>query len=386
VAVIDLWRRILRCGVAASWLLSAATATAQSQPAAPVHDARERLGRISADLFSATPHLTDDIRDLKEILAADTSNAQAHMLLGIAYRGLGSQEMTSEAIAELRQAISLSPGFVPARLYLAYMYLDIGRPQRARDEIEAALQQSPGNPQLLALAGEAERQLRNTQRALELTQQSLQLDPSSAEARYYLGLALFDLGKRTEAMKELEQVVGSGQAAPDAYLSLGTLYVEAGRFDDAVKTLTRGTAIDPSRADLHIQLARAYRSQGLLDKAAEQLGLVRPARRSPGGGGPKPGTPLAPSEFRQQQLELDLALEQGALDLQRGRLTAAIAAFKKVLAVEPASGPANRYLAQIYLREASYAAAAHYASRAEQAGVPLSAEERRLLQEGLRGK
>jgi len=375
-AVIDLWHRILRCGVAAAWLLSAAAATAQSQPGAPAGDARERLNRISADLFSATPHLDNDVRELKEILAADTGDAQAHMLLGIAYRGLGSPEMLSEAVAEFRQAVSLSPGLIPARLYLAYIYLDIGRPQRAKEELEAALEHSLGNPQLLALEGEAERQLKNPQRALELVDQSLKIDPSSAEARYYRGLALFDLGKRPEAIKELEQVIVSGQARPDAYLSLGMLYVDAGRFDDAVKTLARGTAMDPSRADLHIQLARAYRSAGLLDKAAEQLRLARP----------KPGSPLAPSEFRQQQLELDLAIEQGALDLQRGQLAPAIAALKKALTMDPASGPANRDLARAYLRQGAYTTAAQYASRAEKAGAPLPAEERKQIQDGLRKK
>jgi tetratricopeptide (TPR) repeat protein len=298
------------------------------------------------------------------------------MLLGIAYRGLGSPELLSEAVAELRQGIALNPGYVPARFYLAYIYLDIGRPQRARDEMEAALQQSPGNPQLLALEGEAERQLKNLPRAIDLAQQSLKIDPSSAEARYYLGLALFDSGKRAEAIKELEQVVASGQGTPDAYLSLGTVYVDAGRFDDAVKTLARGTSIAPSRADLHIQLARAYRSAGLLDKAAEQLRLARP----------KPGSPLAPSEFRQQQLEFDLAIEQGVLDLQRGQLASATAAFKKALTMDPANGEANRSLARIYLRQGSYATAAQYASRAEKAGASLSAEERKQLQDGLRKK
>src|SRR5437762_14129325 len=105
---------IRRAAFVASCLLCASTLAAQSQPTS---DVRDRLARISADLFSASPHLTDDVRELKELLAADTSNAQAHMLLGIAYRGLGSQEMMSEAIAELRQAIALSPEFVPARLY-----------------------------------------------------------------------------------------------------------------------------------------------------------------------------------------------------------------------------------------------------------------------------
>ena len=340
----------------------------------PAPEVRQRINRIAADLFSPSPHLTDDIRELKDILAADTNLAEAHMLLGIAYRGLGSQEMMSEAVAEFRQAIALNPAYVPARLYLAYVYLDIGRPQRAKYELEAALEHSPGNPQLLALEGAAERDLKNPQRAVELIQQALNADPSSAEARYYLGLALFDLGKRQEAIKELEQVVASGQAAADAYLSLGTLYVEAGRLDDAVNTLAKGTGIDPARADLHIQLARAYRSKGMLDKAAEQLRLARPT----------PGAPLAPSEFRQQQLEFDLTIEQGALAMQRGQLTAAIASFKRALTMDPANGPANRYLAQAYLRQGSFAEAAQYAARAEKAGAPLPAADLARLRTGVR--
>jgi hypothetical protein len=39
------------------------------------------------------------------------------VLLGIAYRGLGTQEMLAEAIAELRQAIDLDPTLMPARFY-----------------------------------------------------------------------------------------------------------------------------------------------------------------------------------------------------------------------------------------------------------------------------
>jgi tetratricopeptide (TPR) repeat protein len=368
---------LLVCGVFVA--LGAFPAAWAAQPQGAVTpELRERINRISADLFSATPRLDDDIRELKAILAADTNLAGAHMLLGLAYRGLGSPEMMSEAVAELRQAIALSPGYVPARLYLAYIYLDIGRPQRAKEELEAALEQSPGNPQLLALEGEAERQLKNPQRAMELTQQSLNADPSSAEARYYFGLALFDLGKRAAATKELEQVVASGHAVADAYLSLGIAYLEAARIDDAARTLAKGSELDPSRPDLRIQLARAYRLKGLLDQAAGQLRL---ARRSPGGGGP-----LAASEYRQQQMEFDLTLEEGALDAQRGRIAAAIAAFKKALTMDPAHGPANRSLAQIYLRQGAYAAAAPYAARAEKAGAPLSPDERKQLQAGLRRK
>ena len=66
-----------------------------------------------------------------------------------------------EAVAELRQALALNPGFAPAHLYLAHIYLDLGRAGRAREEMWAALVQVPGNPQFLALLGETERQLKS---------------------------------------------------------------------------------------------------------------------------------------------------------------------------------------------------------------------------------
>src|SRR6185503_9782963 len=123
-----------------------------------------------------------------------------------------------EAVAELRQALALNPALAPARLYLAHVYLDLGRSARAREELEAALAQVPGNPQFLALLGETERQLRNPDRSVALLRQALQADESFAQARYYLGLALFDLGRRDEAITELERVVKSGPQVADAYV------------------------------------------------------------------------------------------------------------------------------------------------------------------------
>ena len=69
-----------------------------------------------------------------------------------------------EAVAELRQALALDPAFVPARYFLAHIYLDLGRNERAREELDAALAQAPRNPQFLTLLGEVERQLKNPRR------------------------------------------------------------------------------------------------------------------------------------------------------------------------------------------------------------------------------
>jgi Tfp pilus assembly protein PilF len=298
----------------------------------------ERLAGIRADLFSRTDRVAEDVRELKQILAIDPRSADAHELLGIAYRTLGTPELIGESVAEFRQALDLDPERIAVRFFLARVYLDLGRPQRAKEELETALTKSPGNPQFLALLGETERQLKNAGRAVEVIGQALQADESNAQARYYLALALFDLGQRDEAIKELERVVRAHPDALDPYLALGTAYLDANRNADALKTLTDAAQIDPGRPEPHIQLARAYRTKGLLDKAEAQLALAAPKDRA---------TTQAAYDVQGQQVELEYQLERGLVKLQRGQLTAAAAAFKKVLEMDPSNQPAQRGLAEV---------------------------------------
>lgn len=321
--------RVLACAALVAW--QAAT------PPATVH---ERIERVRAELYSRTDRLAENVTELKQILALDPRSADAHMLLGIAYSTWGSKELKGEAIAEFRQALDLNPRLVQVRFFLAHLYLGLGRADRAREELEAGLAQTPGNPEFLALLGEAHRQLKNPQHAVEIARQALQADPSFAPARYYLGLALLDAGQRAEAIKELEQVVKARAAGPDAYLALGSAYVEAGRGAEAIETLTQGLRIDASRPELHIALARAYRASGRLDKADAQLLLGKPNRASLSDS----------SDYPYQQVELDFHLERGMVKAQRGQLAAAAEAFKKVLELEPKHEAATRELAEVNRR------------------------------------
>ena len=297
---------------------------------------RERLNKVAANLFSGSGHVDDAIKEIKAILAVDPAVAEGHLLLGMAYRMQGSGDLTGEAKAEFVQALTLKPDLVPARMYLAQLYLDLGRAGSAAETLNAGLAAEPGRPELLALLGETERQRGNPRRAVEVIRQALQADESFAQGRYYLGLALADLGQRAEAIKELERVVQSGPKVADAYLALGTAYVDAARLDDAVQVLQQGTTIDPSRPDVRIALARAYRSKGLLIKADEQLTLARPA-----------ATAAPASVFSQQQIEPGFYLELGLLRMRQRRLEAAADAFQKVLDLEQNHAQAKQRLAEV---------------------------------------
>lgn len=311
------------------WLVSALLAGPQATT-------QERLDRVKADLFSRSDRVKENVEELKQVLALDPRSADAHMLLGIAYATLGTRDLKGEAIGEFRQALDLNPRLVEVRFYLARLYLDLGRPARAREELDAALEQMPGHPEFLALLGEAERQLKNPRRAIEVTRQALQADSTFGPARYYLGLALLDAGQRDDGIKELEQIVRAGAPIADAYVALGGAYIDAGRGPEAVDTLSRGVRVDPARPELHIALARAYRSMGQLEKADAELTLGRPKRAAT----------AESSDYPYQQVELDFHLERGLVKLGRGQLAAAAEAFKKVLALEPAHEAATRGLAE----------------------------------------
>jgi tetratricopeptide (TPR) repeat protein len=303
-------------------------------PSAAVQDVQARLKPIASALLNGTARFDEAARELKDILAADPSSAEAHMLLGIAYRGMATPEMMGEAVAEFRQSLSLNPALLPARLYLAHCYLDLGRPVRAKEELEAALKQAPAQPQVLALLGETERQLKNPKRAIELLQEALKAD-GSPQTRYYLSLALFDADLPVEALAELQQVVAAKPQATEPYLSLGVVYLEGGKVDEAIETLSQGTRIDPGKPELRIQLARAYRSKGQLARADEQLKIAMAG----GSGAP------AASFAQQEQMRFDLLVEQGLLRQQQKRFDAAADAFRKALEVDPNHEPTKKLLA-----------------------------------------
>ena len=306
--------------------------------AAPSPAIQERVNKVGADLFSATPHPAAAIEELKAILAEEPGLAEGHMLLGIAYRAQGAPELLGEAVGELRQAIALKPSLLMARLTLARLYLDMSRASRAREELEAALEQSPGRPEFLSLLGEVERQLGNPRRSADLNQQALKAVPAFVQARYYLGLALLDLRQYGGAIRELELVVQSGVNPSEAALGLGTAYLEGGRVKEAVTALRQAVKLDPSRAEAHLQLARAYRTQGLLNEALQELKAALP-------------TATAGLSALYRSVEPDIYLEEGLIRMRQGQLEAAVASFERVLAIDASHAAAKRHLAEVRARQ-----------------------------------
>ncbi len=121
--------RVFLAGVVAGAAIAAGPFLAASQADADKAKIQERLVRIRADLFAGTTRADEAVRALKDILAVDPGSAEAHLLLGIAYRTVGAADLMGEAVAELRQALALEPG-VRSGALLSGSHLSRSRPRR----------------------------------------------------------------------------------------------------------------------------------------------------------------------------------------------------------------------------------------------------------------
>src|ERR1051325_5180975 len=124
--------------------IAAVFLAAASGQTAPDHlkDCAAQLQRGAADVA---------VRECKAALAGDPQSAAAHMLLGQAYLAQRSVTKMGEAKAELQEALALDPHLIWARFYLARAYMDLGKYDKAKEELERGLVERPNVPHFLAL-------------------------------------------------------------------------------------------------------------------------------------------------------------------------------------------------------------------------------------------
>lgn len=296
------------------------------------------------DVFAA-------VKSCKVAVGLDPQSAAAHFLLGQAYLAMRSASMVAEAKAEFQQALDIDDTLIWARFYLAKVYLDIGRPDKAKQELEQALQTRPGVPHFLSLLGEAERKLGSPEAAIALHRKALAADPKMNTAHYYLALAQMDLKHEDEAIAELEESLRSPYVAPDLYLTLGSLYAKRSRFREAEDLCRKAIALDPTRSEGYLNLAQLFNAQRQSGKALTALRQAWPE-----------GKTFASSPYY-QKLQADIQFEFGRAYAAQGARSEAVRAFEKCLALDSGRAEAHRQLATLFQAQGD---AAH---AAEQAGL-----------------
>ena len=310
-----------------------------------------QLGVAAEHLQQGKPEQT--IREVKRVLAEDPRSAPAHMLLGLAYLAMGSTAMIADAKAELQQALDIDPELLWARFYLARLYFDQGLSEKAQEQLERGLKQSPGLPHFLSLLGEVRRELGDPGASVDLNRKAIEAGVTMTPAHYFLALAYLDLKQEQAAIAEFEKATHSPLVTPETYNALAALYIRKQQFSKAEDLCRKAIALDRSRPDAYLNLARIYNAQNASDKALEVLRAALPEGRE------------FPATGYYQGLQADLAVERGAAYAARKMYALAIAEYARALDFDPRRALIHRRLAELYLQKGDPAAAAVHKKEAD---------------------
>ena len=188
------------------------------------------------------------------------------------------------AAGSLRQALTLDPAYLPARVALADALVQAGQLETARAEYAALLRDYPE----LALAhygcGRVAALLGDAGDALERYQKSVELAPQFGAAHYALALAYRDAGLADRAVAHLETYRRLGARRPvppdplmervNAFRSTarqliveGARLGERGRIDESIALHLKALEADPAAGQAHVNLISLYGRKGAHDSA-----------------------------------------------------------------------------------------------------------------------
>ncbi|MCB9755904.1 MAG: tetratricopeptide repeat protein [Myxococcales bacterium] len=211
--------------------------------------ARQNLG---AELL-ARGELEGAVAQLREAAHLRPGFLDVQLALGRALLASGAAEAAREVFT---RALTLAPEHGEAHLALAELALGDRRIEDAIDHYQRALAvrerdaKAHGNvAYALAASGRLDDGLRHVQRAIEL-------EPRLLLARVNAGLILDALGRRDEALAELRVAVSLEPSSVQAWSNLGGVLMKLGRGAEAARAFRAALAIDPSFAPARHNLAR----------------------------------------------------------------------------------------------------------------------------------
>ena len=189
---------------------------------------------------------------------------------------------------DFQQALKLNSKYPTAHQWYASYLMQMGKFNRAKDEIEQAYNLDPLSPIISSNAGLYSYYEHNYDDAISKYKLTLQTDPEFWVARHYLALAYVQKGMYDEAISGLRDLIKAPASGPipdqviadetEASASLGFSYAMAGKRAEALSILEQLRALSRRRYVSSIYLATVYAGLKDNDRAIEYLNAAFDSR------------------------------------------------------------------------------------------------------------
>jgi arylsulfatase A-like enzyme/Flp pilus assembly protein TadD len=313
----------------------------------------ERLTALDQEEAAAAPLDEETVRRLESLgYASGSSPAPESSLLpdpkdrvevfetlqGILAR---TDAAPDELVTEYRKVLALEPENAWARIRLANVLADERRYEEAVVEFQALTRSSALEARGYKNLGVALLLLDRVDEALEITERALDESPWDPDMHVLRGEALERAGRLEEALSSYDAAIAREPEDAENYWRKGAVLQKLERVEDAEKELRRAVDLDPDPEAPKVALARLLTSTG---REGEALRL------------------LAPSAGKEASATVKVGLAE--IELASGRPDAALALLEEARAAEPENGRALVLLGPMYAQRGNLTEARQVLERA----------------------
>ena len=184
-------------------------------------------------------------------------------------------EDLQSAAALYREAIKLEPGYLPARLKLGEVLLNMGEFLQARQVSDVLLDRRADSARVRYLAGRVREAQGDVQAAIENYRIACELSPRFGPAHYALGLAYRELGDMAQARQHLQAYLDHQASVPPTedrlideieslksgayhYVNEGKRLYDKGQITEAFEYYKQAVDLNPRLIHAHVNLISIY--------------------------------------------------------------------------------------------------------------------------------
>ncbi len=274
--------------------------------------------------FLAANQPEEAIPLLAEAAASSPMSMSIHFQLGSAYQEVGRH---AEAFASLQAALRIDPEFPSALSMAAQSLIALGRLEEAIKHYRAALLLDPLNAWVHGSLGQALRKTGNTDEALVHLQKAIAIEPKYAEVLNELGVVAEQRGDAKAALGYYRRAVTASPNHIQGLFNLAMVLLRNGNAAEAAPHLRHAVTLKPALARTVMARARGFAKGG--NTTASRVCLQ------------------AVADF--DSVAVAARFNLAVMAARGGNRDASIAAYERVLEVDPAHEKTLAALMNLYL-------------------------------------